>query len=165
MDNISERSKSWLFWYGFGKAAGIAFTIIATYFAYKLFDNSNSAKLANELNSSIEKTISQNNQIDSLNNVLNIYTSKRFMIHKEETKVLFSDVFFYFSGTSRNDYSIYQFNKRIISTVRLPSAIPDTFTVDNQKYFIVAERLFINGAFEADSALIYWDSLKTESIK
>jgi hypothetical protein len=162
MENISERSKWWLFWYGMGKSTGIALTIIATYFAYKLFDNSNSAKLANELNSTIEKTISQNKQIDSLKFELDKNKLKRFVIHGNETRALFKDVYLHFYG-GRDSYSIKKLlvSKPIItSETTVPTESPDTFSVDGQKYFIIAEEIF-DVSPNADSVRFYYDSLRT----
>jgi hypothetical protein len=161
---IREDSTRYLLVKGIGAAMPLVFTGILAIFAYKSFQVANYGRLASDYNNIAGILNQKQTEIDKLNGIVSTYNSKRFVIHKEETKVLFSDVYFYFSGTGRNDYQIFKFRKTVAYGMNLPNA-PDTFTIGNQKYFFVTERRFITSDFSVDSAVIYWDSLKTESIK
>ena len=152
---VDEKSPKWLLIKGAGGAITLLLGGIIAYFAFSSFDISNSARLAEQLNKSM-------NMVDSLKKITDQYESKRFTIHREETRVLFSDLRIYLSGRNRDNYMIWKGDSIISSHIFLPQGKPVTFSADGQGYFALVERVFrTKDSSAADSAIIYWDSLNT----
>jgi uncharacterized membrane protein YukC len=71
---INEKSKLWLILKGIGAGISIVFVILLAYFAFKTFDLSNSARLAKEYNEAQRLISIQEQQIESLKNIVENYT-------------------------------------------------------------------------------------------
>jgi len=156
---IREDSVKYLFWKGAGGLFTAGIAVVVAWAAVGSFNISNTVRLSEELTQKNLQLNNLTNERDSLRSIVAGYQTKRFMIHKRETKVLFWDVYFNFKGDTRNEYSIYKFMTPVKSEMNLPQAFPDTFLIDGKSYYLITERIFLSTNFLADSALIYWDSL------
>jgi hypothetical protein len=150
---VDEKSREWLFWKGFGSATALVIAGIAAYATIGIFNISLTVEQSKELG----RLETENKKLKTR---LDKYESKRFVVHKEETRILFSDVYFHFYGFNNNYYKIYKFDQVLIEEERLPQGKPDIFIVNGDKYFVLAERVFRTAnSSRVDSAIIYIDSL------
>lgn len=126
--------------------------------AFGSLNIASSGKLAEQINKAHLIIDTQRAQIDSLNEIVEKYESHRILFYTESTRIIADELYLEFNGF-RHVYSINTLDSTIFEYRIIPKLKPDIFNIGNMQYSILFEEVFRTGVGDADSAIIYWDSL------